>query len=265
MPHTQHCPTCYLAADVLDLAERRQSFSPRLMQRTTLKQWMPAFEFGRQRDSTEFLRMLLQSCDELDKNEAEKRIIVATIQSAFTTPLWQIFGFREVSTVSCTACGHRIRNPVMSQSLELPPGDVHNITLEKALDLYFDSEVVDDYRCEGQRCGVTGFCNKQLSIDTWPRTLIVSLKLFHRRGANYVKLDRELQFPMTLRYKDSPEYTLKSFIVHTGTATVGHYTAYTRSPDNKWYFHNDSDTPKLVSTRTVQSTNPYCLLYEQEI
>ena len=70
---------------------------------------------------------------------------------------------------------------------------------------------------------------------------------------------------MTLQYSDSPEYRLRSFIVHTGTSQQGHYTAYSQSQENCWYTHDDEQKPLLVSTRAAETANPYCLFYERQL
>ena len=99
--------------------------------------------------------------------------------------------------------------------------------------------------------------SKQLQIQSWPRVLVISLKIFDIHG----KLDRRLTFPHTLRYATSPTYRIRAFIEHLAQGKQGHYITFTRTDDDSWFYHSDADPPREVSRTEVAARQPYCLFY----
>ena len=114
------------------------------------------FKKGRQEDSHEFARCLLDSmhkrCCMLDQNG--KKIGANPIdpesKQAETTFIWRIFGGQLRSCVTCQSCGRESvkLDPCMDVSLECAKVK----SLEQALKLFTRVEVLDGdnkYRCEG--------------------------------------------------------------------------------------------------------------------
>ena len=71
-------------------------------------------------------------------------------------------------------------------------------------------------------------------------------------------------------------YRLRSVIVHSGSASAGHYTAFALcaipTPPNssdsgseeQWYYFNDNQPPVSVSSDDVQRATAYMLFYERD-
>jgi ubiquitin carboxyl-terminal hydrolase 20/33 len=57
-------------------------------------------------------------------------------------------------------------------------------------------------------------------------------------------------------------YKLRAVVVHQGKAGSGHYIAYVRCADDRWYKCDDSLWPKLVPLSTVLLAEAYMLFYD---
>ena len=58
-------------------------------------------------------------------------------------------------------------------------------------------------------------------------------------------------------------YELCSVVVHHGDVGVGHYTAYVRAADLRWYHCNDDARPRPCSIREVLAAQAYMLFYQK--
>ncbi|TSZ83226.1 Ubl carboxyl-terminal hydrolase 18 [Bagarius yarrelli] len=96
-----------------------------------------------------------------------------------------------------------------------------------------------------------------------PSILCINLKRFRNIHGFTRKLNSKVSFLETINVAEMlPEehprttesrYRLYAVVVHAGMATMGHYTAYIYSTDDKWYYIDDSHMHQ-VSWQEVQST-----------
>ena len=161
------------------------------------------FKKGRQEDSHEFARCLLDSmhkrCCMLDQNG--KKIGANPIdpesKQAETTFIWRIFGGQLRSCVTCQSCGRESvkLDPCMDVSLECAKVK----SLEQALKLFTRVEVLDGdnkYRCEG--CKKLSRARKQFSVDKAPNVLQIQLKRFEFVPFGRGKLSQFIEYPLVL-------------------------------------------------------------------
>ena len=161
------------------------------------------FKKGRQEDSHEFARCLLDSmhkrCCMLDQNG--KKIGANPIdpesKQAETTFIWRIFGGQLRSCVTCQSCGRESvkLDPCMDVSLECAKVK----SLEQALKLFTRIEVLDGdnkYRCEG--CKKLSRARKQFSVDKAPNVLQIQLKRFEFVPFGRGKLSQFIEYPLVL-------------------------------------------------------------------
>ncbi|XP_010635672.1 ubiquitin carboxyl-terminal hydrolase 45 isoform X1 [Fukomys damarensis] len=100
--------------------------------------------------------------------------------------------------------------------------------------------------------GVYTNARKQLLISAVPAILILHLKRFHQAGMNLRKVNRHVDFPLTLdlapfcsatcknvSVEDKVLYDLYGIVEHSGSMRGGHYTAYVkvRLPSRKLLEH----------------------------
>lgn len=55
-------------------------------------------------------------------------------------------------------------------------------------------------------------------------------------------------------------YDLTSMTIHLGIMGGGHYVAYAKNPNNKWYYYNDSSCKEVPAERVAREDG-YCLFY----
>ena len=161
------------------------------------------FKKGRQEDSHEFARCLLDSmhkrCCMLDQNGKKfgANPIDPESKQAETTFIWRIFGGQLRSCVTCQSCGRESvkLDPCMDVSLECAKVK----SLEQALKLFTRVEVLDGdnkYRCEG--CKKLSRARKQFSVDKAPNVLQIQLKRFEFVPFGRGKLSQFIEYPLVL-------------------------------------------------------------------
>ncbi|KAK9525791.1 hypothetical protein VZT92_016471 [Zoarces viviparus] len=126
-------------------------------------------------------------------------------------------------------------------------------------------------------------CKQAVKLLSLPAILCVHLKRFRNHGGYTRKLDCRVTFPETFDFSETLKeafssdfaqnecrYTLHAVVVHSGTATCGHYTAYVRARVNqRWYYADDSHV-ETASWEDVKSTygghgrgTAYMLMYRR--
>jgi ubiquitin C-terminal hydrolase len=116
---------------------------------------------------------------------------------------------------------------------------------------------------------------KQMTVHRAPIALTVHLKRFTynwRRGG-MDKVSKHIEFPERLDIspfmsqttrKTARPYELYGVLVHMGGGChSGHYYAYVKNANGKWYCMDDDDV-RPVSIQTVMRERAYMLFYTQE-
>jgi len=156
------------------------------------------------------------------------------------------------------------------------------LTLDDCLKAFSESETLDEGnpwfcpKCQKSQCA-----SKTLNICQAPPYLIVYLKRFVFHDNTSSKLDNRVNFPLTglslQPYVDCTDfssvdaddgcsqlnYDLYGVVCHFGSASSGHYTAYTKhATTGQWHYFND----ETVLTRKPQEedfSHGYVLLYQR--
>ena len=112
---------------------------------------------------------------------------------------------------------------------------------------------------------------KQILFWNFPNILVISLKRFSADGQH--KLNTKIDFPIEnldlARYIKG--YTPSSFVYdlygicnHSGGVLGGHYTAYVKTSQNKWFHYNDTSVDPVLRPSDLISSNAYCLFYRKK-
>lgn len=238
-----------------------------------LKMLAKSMRHGRQEDSHEFLRQLLDSClmAELPEN---KTVPSALVRS--TTFLGQIFSGFLQSKVTCGSCGNvsRTFDPFMDLSLEIQGCS----SLFDCLKKFTHADTLsgsNSYKCS--KCQKRTSATKQMFVHQPSRVLTIQLKrfdIFSMKNGSAQKNNRHVAFTSELDISEFcsnskllpvNKYKLYSIIVHEGGSMgSGHYVCYAKAANGLWYFYNDSSVVQ-VSEKTVLSQTAYILFYEQEV
>ena len=163
-------------------------------------------------------------------------------------------------------------------------------SIEKALSAYIEPEILEGnnkYYCE--KCKKLCKAHKGIIFEQFPYILCLQLKRFDfdYKTMMRIKLNNKVTFPDRLDIKPyldesvliqkpdlKTDYELFSIMIHSGSATGGHYYAYVKDfLTDQWYNFNDERVTRLdpndiqkaygVSYSSFSSTTAYMLLYRQ--
>ncbi|KAG6623998.1 Ubiquitin-specific protease [Phytophthora cinnamomi] len=229
-----------------------------------------SFRIGRQEDSHEFFRLLLDSMQRSCLRKAN--IKSETHSAASTTFVHRIFGGKLKNYLKCAKCGYVSErfDDFLDLSLEI----AHGVnTVKGALKHFTAIETLDDrnaWKCSS--CGKPSRAEKGLTIAECPNVLMIQLKRF---DLMFGKIKRHIEFPRTLdiasgmskncedRRRGRTKYDLHAVLVHAGFSTdCGHYYAFVKGSSGQWYEMND-DTVRWVSLDTVLQQKAYMLFYSR--
>ncbi|RLN53031.1 hypothetical protein BBP00_00009441 [Phytophthora kernoviae] len=229
-----------------------------------------SFRIGRQEDSHEFFRLLLDSMQRSCLKKAH--IKSETHAAATTTFVHRVFGGKLKNSLKCAKCGYvsERHDDFLDLSLEI----AHGVNSVKGALRHFTAvETLDDsnaWKCSS--CGKPSRAEKGLTIAECPNVLMIQLKRF---DLMFGKIKRHIEFPRSLdiasgmskncedRRRGRTKYELHAVLVHAGFSTdCGHYYAFVKGSSGQWYEMND-DTVRWVSLDTVLQQKAYMLFYSR--
>ncbi|POM80329.1 Ubiquitin-specific protease [Phytophthora palmivora] len=229
-----------------------------------------SFRIGRQEDSHEFFRLLLDSMQRSCLRKAH--IKSETHSAASTTFVHRMFGGKLKNYLKCAKCGYVSErfDDFLDLSLEIANG-VNSV--KGALRHFTAIEKLDDrnaWKCTS--CGKPSRAEKGLTIAECPNVLMIQLKRF---DLMFGKIKRHIEFPHSLdiasgmskncedRRRGRTKYELHAVLVHAGFSTdCGHYYAFVKGSSGQWYEMND-DSVRWVSLDTVLQQKAYMLFYSR--
>lgn len=197
-----------------------------------------------------------------------------TIQRIYTkdySEIWNLFYAIQVSEISRLDDGRILSTtPEPFLTLDLPiPRDHKTPTLTDCLNLYVEGEQIDTYKPDDTKDDVLSV-KKRIMFWSFPKILIIDLKRFN---ASFRKNQIHVQFPTDEILDLSPyvigynkhhyQYTLYGVCNHSGNVFGGHYTAYVRNANGKWYHFNDTAVREVSDTAEIVSSKAYVLFYRR--
>ncbi|PWN50103.1 cysteine proteinase [Violaceomyces palustris] len=233
-----------------------------------LKAFARPLRQGRQEDSHEYLRFLLEAMQQCCLSKAPKSL-KPDDPLRQTTFVHKIFGGRLRSRVTCHACKHNSDtfDPYMDLSLDVRKG-IDSLT--DALSAFTAKDRLtgsEKYRCDSCKRKVEA--TKQFTIDSTPPALTVHLKRFTAFGG---KISKPIGFEETLNLSPylsdrsaSARYRLYAVVHHYGSGpNSGHYVASVKSPSGRWTRMDDSFVSEMSSGAPVGDKSAYILFYLRE-
>lgn len=154
--------------------------------------------------------------------------------------------------------------------LTLPiPSSVNNINIYNCLDLYTNFDKLDgDNKWLNEKTEEYIECYKRIQFWSCPKILIVVLKRFQNDGSKNSTL---VEFPLknlslenySIGYsRHKNKYNLIGISNHIGDLNSGHYFAYCKKGDGKWYNFNDTNVSEINEDDLVTKAS-YCLFYKK--
>lgn len=160
--------------------------------------------------------------------------------------------------------------PFSVLSLSIP--DVKNeITIFDCLDYYCKKETL-----EGDNAWYNDETKKKQDVKRFikfwnlPNILIMDIKRWDLRGR---KINKIIKTPLVnvdfSKYVSG--YNPKSYVYdlygicnHSGNSMGGHYTAYIKNANNKWYLFNDTNIKEENDDKHLITDKTYCLFYRKK-
>ena len=143
-------------------------------------------------------------------------------------------------------------------------------TLEKCISLYTATEKLDgDNKILNDKTNEKEEAEKNIRFWSLPEVLVVTIKRFDNNGR---KNQQMVDFPLEnldmrehiVGYdKDSYIYDLYGICNHSGGTAGGHYTAYVKNANDKWYHFNDTNCNE-IDLGSLKTPYAYCFFYRKQ-
>ena len=187
--------------------------------------------------------------------------------------IWNLFYAVHVSEISDLRTGESLKiTPEPYFIIDLPiPANKNATTLIDCFNLYVEGEILD---------GENGWINdatkeridirKKIQFWSFPNILVIDLKRFNTR---FQKSQVLVTFPLdnldlseyVIGYKkQSYKYELYGVCNHSGGVMGGHYTAYVKNANGKWYHFNDTSVSEVGLPESIVSPKAYVLFYRKK-
>ena len=231
------------------------------------------FRKGRQEDAHEFARCLLDAMHKRCVEAARPKPPEGSPRSE-TTFVWQVFGGRLRSRVSCKTCGRT--SDTFDSFMDLSLDVARSKSVTHALRSYVATEVLDGankYKCEmGGGKPHMSRATKQFTVDVAPLVLTVQLKRFEYVPFGRGKLNQFVEYPLELDLSSAmsdaakgaggkERYALFGVLVHSGGSMhSGHYYCYVKGATGHWYEMDDEGVTQCSETVALRQ-RAYLLFY----
>lgn len=231
------------------------------------------FRKGRQEDAHEFTRCLLDAMHKRCVESARPKPPEGSPRSE-TTFVWQVFGGRLRSRVSCKTCGRK--SDTFDSFMDLSLDVARSKSVTHALKSYVATEVLDGankYKCEmGGGKPHMSRATKQFTVDVAPLVLTVQLKRFEYVPFGRGKLNQFVEYPLELDLSSAmsdaakgaggkERYALFGVLVHSGGSMhSGHYYCYVKGATGHWYEMDDEGVTQCGESVALRQ-RAYLLFY----
>ena len=189
--------------------------------------------------------------------------------------IWNMFYGVHVSQITSIETNEVLSSspePYFMINLSIPSNN-KSPSLIDCFDLYVEGETLDGENAWfNENTGLKQDVKKKISYWSMPNILVIDLKRIsavNHNNKNQVLVD----FPLTdldlskyvLGYKkESYVYDLYGICNHSGGTFGGHYTAYVKNANGKWYHFNDTFVSEVKNTDELISTRAYCFFYRKK-
>lgn len=112
---------------------------------------------------------------------------------------------------------------------------------------------------------------KDMKFFSLPDVLVIDLKRFNDfRSKNNCVVDFPIEEHLDLtKYvigynSASYKYELYGICNHSGSTMGGHYTAFVKNANNKWYHYNDTNVSEVKDLKKMKTNKAYCFFYRKK-
>jgi ubiquitin carboxyl-terminal hydrolase 8 len=212
---------------------------------------------GKPENETDILAM---KCFEMIKNGYTKDY----------SEIWNLFYAVHVSEISRKDNGKILSTtpePYFMIDLPIPPENKSPSLLD-CFNYYVQGETIQNYMDE--ETNETVDIKKRIIFWSFPNILAIDIKRFNSR---FQKNQAHVSFPLdeldlspyVIGYKkENYKYELYGVCNHSGGVMGGHYTAYVKNANGKWYHYNDTSVSEVGVSKSIISPKAYVLFYRKK-
>jgi ubiquitin C-terminal hydrolase len=212
--------------------------------------------------------------NETDKIALQCFEMIKNMYSKEYSEIWNLFYGVHVSEITDLETGKPVKiTPEPYFIIDLPiPLKNKSPTLIDCFEKYVEGEILDgDNAWYNEETKQKINIKKKILFWSLPNILVIDLKRFNERNQKSQIL---VTFPLdnldltnyVIGYKkESYHYDLYGVCNHSGGVLGGHYTAYIKNANGKWYHFNDTSVTEVESQDSVVSTKAYCLFYRKKL
>lgn len=212
--------------------------------------------------------------NETDKIAIQCFEMIKNMYSKEYSEVWNLFYAVHVSEITNLETGKQIKitpEPYFMIDLSIPSNN-KSPTLIDCFEHYVEGEILDGenawYNEETkERINI----RKRILFWSFPNILVIDLKRFNAKNQ---KTQILVTFPLddldltkyVIGYKkESYHYELYGVCNHSGGVLGGHYTAYVKNANGKWYHFNDTSVSEVGLQDSIVSPKAYCLFYRKKL
>ncbi len=211
--------------------------------------------------------------NETDKIAIQCFEMIKNMYSKEYSEVWNLFYAVHVSEITNLETGKTIKiTPEPYFMIDLPiPEKNKSPSLIDCFKHYVEGEILE---------GENGWYNeetkerinikKKIQFWSFPNILVIDFKRFNSR---FQKNQIHITFPLddldlseyVIGYKkEIYKYELYGVCNHSGGVMGGHYTAYVKNANGKWYHFNDTSVSEVALIDSIVSPKAYVLFYRKK-
>ena len=162
--------------------------------------------------------------------------------------------------------------PFFMINLPIPPhSENKSPTLLDCFDLYVAGEIMEgDNAWYNEATQEKQRVQKKILYWSLPNILVIDLKRFNAQNRkNQILVTFPLENLDLSKYvigykKEQYQYELYGICNHSGGVYGGHYTAFVKNANGKWYEFNDTFVKEVVDLSKLISVMAYCFFYRKK-
>jgi ubiquitin carboxyl-terminal hydrolase 8 len=190
--------------------------------------------------------------------------------------IWSLFYGVHVSQILSVANNDssplsQTPEPFYMVHLSIPPGN-KTPSLRDCFDHYVEGELMEgDNAWFNEKTGKKEDVKRSIAFWSFPTILALDIKRFNSRGmknqvlVNFPLDDLDLSSYVIGYKKESYVYECYGICNHSGGTMGGHYTAFVKNANGKWYHCNDTLVKEVQNLAELITPKAYCLFYRKKV
>jgi len=214
------------------------------------------------------------SVNDVDDMAVQCFNMIKNMYSKEYSEIWNMFYGIHVSQIISLETGEVLSTnpePYFMINLPIPPPENKSPSLSDCFDLYVAGEILDKENAWfNEKTQQKQNVQKKISYWSLPTVLVIDLKRFNAQNRkNQILVSFPLENFDLSKYvvgykKENYVYDLYGICNHGGGVNGGHYSAFIKNANGKWYDFNDTFVKEVVDLNHLISPKAYCFFYRKK-